>query len=75
MLPGTLLYVYLGSAVGDVGQLMNDGVQDSGSVASLMFYGGLVATAAVTIIITKVAKQALADATTSTANNNDTITK
>ena len=75
MLPGTLLYVYLGSAVGDVGQLMSDGVQDSGRAGSLMFYGGLVATAVVTIIITKVAKQALADATTSTANNNDAITK
>jgi uncharacterized membrane protein YdjX (TVP38/TMEM64 family) len=75
MLPGTLLYVYLGSAVGDVGQLMSDGVQDSGRAGSLMFYGGLVATAAVTIIITKVAKQALADATTSTSKNNDTITK
>ena len=75
MLPGTLLYVYLGSAVGDVGQLMNDGVQDSGRAASMMFYGGLVATVVVTIIITKVAKQALADATTSTSKNNDTITK
>ncbi|MGY8759295.1 MAG: TVP38/TMEM64 family protein, partial [Planctomycetota bacterium] len=75
MLPGTLLYVYLGSAVGDVGQLMSDGVQDSGRAGSLMFYGGLIATAVVTIIITKAAKQALAAATTSTANNNDTITK
>jgi uncharacterized membrane protein YdjX (TVP38/TMEM64 family) len=75
MLPGTLLYVYLGSAVGDVGQLMSAGVEDSGRAGSLIFYGGLVATAAVTIIITKVAKQALADATTSTSKNNDTITK
>ena len=75
MLPGTLLYVYLGSAVGDVGQLMSDGVQDDGRAGSLMFYGGLIATAVVTIIITKAAKQALAAATTSTANNNDTITK
>jgi uncharacterized membrane protein YdjX (TVP38/TMEM64 family) len=75
MLPGTLLYVYLGSAVGDVGQLMNDGVQDSGRAASMMFYGGLAATIVVTIIITKVSKQALADATASTSKNNDIITK
>ena len=75
MLPGTLLYVYLGSAVGDVGQLMRDGVQDSGSAGSMMFYGGLVATVVATIIITKVAKQSLAAATTSTSKNNDAITK
>jgi cell division protein FtsN len=61
--------------VGDVSQLMNDGVQDSGRAASLMFYGGLVATVVVTIIITKVAKQALADATITTSKNNGTITK
>lgn len=62
MLPGTLLYVYLGSAVGDVSQLVNDGVQDAGNSSDLFFYLGLAATLVVTIVISKIAKQALADA-------------
>ena len=60
MLPGTLLYVYLGSAAGDVSSLLANPVQDSGQAGDLMFYCGLVATLVVTILITKIAKNALA---------------
>ncbi|HIA38121.1 MAG TPA: TVP38/TMEM64 family protein [Planctomycetes bacterium] len=63
MLPGTLLYVYLGSAVGDVGKLISEGVEDAGQAGDIMFYGGLLATLIVSIIIARIAKRALAEAT------------
>jgi len=59
MLPGTLLYVYIGAAAGDIGHLAS-GTED------LMFYSGLVATFVVTLIITRIAKQALAAAAVET---------
>lgn len=64
MLPGTLMYVYLGSAVGDVASLASDGLgdTDTGWQGQAMKWGGLAATLLVTIFITRVAKKALAEA-------------
>jgi uncharacterized membrane protein YdjX (TVP38/TMEM64 family) len=62
MLPGTLMYVYLGSAVGDIAQLSNEGVGDTGWQGQALKWGGLAATIVVTVFITKVARRALADA-------------
>lgn len=63
MLPGTLLYVYSGKVVGDVAALAG-GAQaaDDGSRTALLVIG-LIATAIVTVLITRIARRALAEAT------------
>lgn len=64
MLPGTLMYVYLGSAVGDVASLASEGLgeTDTGWQGQALKWGGLAATLIVTIFITRVAKKALSEA-------------
>jgi uncharacterized membrane protein YdjX (TVP38/TMEM64 family) len=59
MLPGTLLYVYLGSLVTSVSQLTSGQRPDSGPWGRVLFWGGLVATVAVTVLITRIARRAL----------------
>ena len=59
MFPGTLLYVYLGSLVTSVSQLTSGQRPDSGPWGRVLFWGGLVATVAVTILITRTARRAL----------------
>jgi uncharacterized membrane protein YdjX (TVP38/TMEM64 family) len=59
MFPGTLLYVYLGSLVTNVTQLTSGQRPDSGPWGRVLFFGGLVATLAVTILITRIARRAL----------------
>jgi uncharacterized membrane protein YdjX (TVP38/TMEM64 family) len=63
MLPGTLLYVYLGSVVGDLAAIAGGetGARDASQQA--LFFGGLVVTAVVTILVTRIARRALAQAT------------
>jgi uncharacterized membrane protein YdjX (TVP38/TMEM64 family) len=58
MLPGTVLYVYLGAAAGDLSQLLS-GEVDSGLAGQALLIGGLIATAVLTAIITRKASQAL----------------
>lgn len=63
MLPGTLLYVYLGSAIGSLAALAG-GARPERSAAEYALFGvGLVATAVVTILVTRIARRALAEAT------------
>jgi len=62
MLPGTLMYVYLGAAVGDITKLASGELGDTGAAGLWMKYGGLAATIVVTIFVTKAAKRALAEA-------------
>jgi uncharacterized membrane protein YdjX (TVP38/TMEM64 family) len=59
MFPGTLLYVYLGSLVTSVSQLTSGQRPDSGPWGRVLFWGGLVATVAVTVLITRIARRAL----------------
>ncbi len=59
MFPGTLLYVYLGSLVTSVTQLTSGQRPDSGPWGRVLFLGGLVATVAVTVLITRIARRAL----------------
>jgi uncharacterized membrane protein YdjX (TVP38/TMEM64 family) len=59
MFPGTLLYVYLGSLVTSVSQLTSGHRPDSGPWGRVLFWGGLVATVAVTVLITRMARRAL----------------
>jgi uncharacterized membrane protein YdjX (TVP38/TMEM64 family) len=60
MLPGTLLYVYIGSLAGDVAASVASGGTETGR--TVLTAVGLVATAAVTVFITRIARRALADA-------------
>ncbi|HEY8121699.1 MAG TPA: TVP38/TMEM64 family protein [Myxococcota bacterium] len=60
MLPGTLLYVYLGSVATDVASAAAVGGAASGRTALTIV--GLAATALVTIFVTRIARRALADA-------------
>ena len=60
MLPGTFLYIYFGSLVGDVAML-STGAAPAGTTRQVFSLVGLAATVAVTIYITRVARRALAD--------------
>lgn len=59
MMPGTVLYVYLGAAAGEVA----GAGQGGGTGGLILKLVGLAATIAVTVLITKVARKALANAT------------
>jgi uncharacterized membrane protein YdjX (TVP38/TMEM64 family) len=63
MLPGTLLYVYSGKAVGDVAALAGGAAPQRGALGYALLALGLAATAAVTVLVTRIARRALADAT------------
>ena len=63
MLPGTFLYVYLGSAVTNLAAL-HGGHQRGGAWGQIVFWGGLAATIVVTIVVTRLARRALKSAVT-----------
>ena len=58
MLPGTLLYVYIGSAANDLTSLLA-GNYDAGPWGRVFFVAGLVATAVATILIARYASRTL----------------
>jgi uncharacterized membrane protein YdjX (TVP38/TMEM64 family) len=62
MLPGTLMYVYLGALGGDVAAAAAEGNTRSNAEWGLLALG-LVATVAVTVSITRIARRALREAT------------
>ncbi len=59
MLPATILYVYAGSVVRDLGSLFRGESPAVTSWQRLLFWGGLVATAGLVIVLTKLARRAL----------------
>jgi uncharacterized membrane protein YdjX (TVP38/TMEM64 family) len=61
MLPGTALYVYIGSAAKSLADLAAGRV-DGGPGRLIVFFVGLLATLAVTIYVTRIARRALDDA-------------
>jgi uncharacterized membrane protein YdjX (TVP38/TMEM64 family) len=63
MLPGTLLYVYAGKLVGDVAAVAGGASPERGAGYWTVLVIGLGATAAVTWIVTRLARRALAAAT------------
>lgn len=63
ILPGTLLYVYTGKVAGDVAALAAGAAPPRGPGYYAVLAVGLVATLAVTIMVTRLARRALADAT------------
>ena len=58
MMPGTVLYVYLGSVGSDLTALFAGDIQ-SGDFGGWLFYLGLVATLVLTIVITRIATKTL----------------
>jgi uncharacterized membrane protein YdjX (TVP38/TMEM64 family) len=63
MLPGTLLYVYAGKVAGDVAAIAGGGAAEKGTGDWLVLVVGLLATAVVTIYVTRIARRALEAAT------------
>lgn len=58
MLPVTLLYVYIGAAAGDLRALLA-GEVETGAAGRVLLFGGLAATVALTVLVTRKARQAL----------------
>lgn len=61
MLPGTMMYVYIGSAARSIADLLS-GNRERSVGEYILFVVGLVATVVVTVFVTRVARQALARA-------------
>lgn len=62
MLPGTFLYVYIGSLVTNLAQLAGGERPDAGIGQQLLLFGGLVATLILVIVIARIARRALREA-------------
>jgi uncharacterized membrane protein YdjX (TVP38/TMEM64 family) len=61
MVPGTLMYTYLGWAVGDLTKV-SAGKVEGGPWQKVLFYAGLAATVVVTVLVTRIARRALRQA-------------
>ena len=61
MLPGTVMYVYLGSTVQELADVAAGSVE-GGQARRLLFFVGLAATVVVTVYVTRLARQALRQA-------------
>ena len=61
MLPGTIMYVYLGSALKSLGDVAV-GAPEGGTPQTVFFVAGLVMTIVATVVITRVARRALNEA-------------
>lgn len=72
MLPGTFLYVYIGSLVTSVSQLFDGSGKSAGGWGQALYWGGLVATLVVTVLVTRIAKKALNEAVQQSSAANET---
>lgn len=63
MLPGTLLYVYSGKVAGELATLAGSGAEHRGAGYYTVIGMGFAATAIVTILVTRIARRALREAT------------
>jgi len=59
MLPGTFMYVYLGAMVGDVALLASGQLPTTTPAETTLKWVGLVATVAVTVLVTRIARRKL----------------
>lgn len=59
MLPGTLMYIYLGSLATSLSEAASGQTRGEGPWQTVLYVAGLIATIVVTIVITKIAKNAL----------------
>jgi uncharacterized membrane protein YdjX (TVP38/TMEM64 family) len=60
MMPGTLMYVYLGTTLQSVTEILTGSDRPRPAAETALFWVGLAATVAVTILVTRIARQALA---------------
>jgi pyruvate/2-oxoglutarate dehydrogenase complex dihydrolipoamide dehydrogenase (E3) component/uncharacterized membrane protein YdjX (TVP38/TMEM64 family) len=67
MIPGTAMYVYLGSLITSVSQLAS-GAPSGGMAKQALTFLGFAATLAVTIVVTRIARRALDEATVERAD-------
>jgi uncharacterized membrane protein YdjX (TVP38/TMEM64 family) len=63
MIPGTVLYVYYGTALGSLARLAAGDKPEGGAAGTAILVVGLLATLAVTIFVTRIARRALARST------------
>ncbi len=63
MIPGTLLYVYYGKLIGDVAALAGGATVERGPGYYVVLVLGLIATIAVTTVVTRMARRALEEVT------------
>jgi uncharacterized membrane protein YdjX (TVP38/TMEM64 family) len=61
MIPGTVMYVYIGSLVGDLARIGSENQPTNPTVQWLIRIIGFIATVAVTVYVTRLARQALAE--------------
>jgi uncharacterized membrane protein YdjX (TVP38/TMEM64 family) len=74
MMPGTVLYVYLGTTAGEIAGAATGAGGGSADTWSLVLrIVGLLATVAVTMVITRTARKALAEATEETTGQHATL--
>src|SRR5438270_264472 len=66
MLPGTVMYVYLGSTVKELADVAAGNVE-GGPARRVLFFVGLAATVVVTVYVTRLARQSLRQAVTGPA--------
>jgi uncharacterized membrane protein YdjX (TVP38/TMEM64 family) len=62
MIPGTILYVYAGKAIGEVAALASGAAPERGTGYYVVVGLGLAATVAVTLLVTRIARRALNEA-------------
>ncbi len=60
MLPGTALFVYLGSLITSATEIVSGNRPDGGTAQTVLYWGGLGATLLVTVILTRIARRELA---------------
>lgn len=63
MIPGTLLYVYAGALVGEVAALSGEAAPPRGVIYYTVLGLGLIATVGVVVLVTRIARRALAEET------------
>jgi uncharacterized membrane protein YdjX (TVP38/TMEM64 family) len=63
MIPGTVLYVYYGTALGSLARLAAGARPAGGPAGTAVFVAGLLATLGATYVVTRIARQALARST------------
>lgn len=59
MLPGTVLYVYLGSVVSNASEVLGGRSSEAGTLQNTLYWVGLAATVAVAVLVTRIARRAL----------------
>lgn len=61
MIPGTLMFVYIGSLAGDLARIGTENQVTNPTIQWIIRIVGLIATVAVTVYVTRIARQALAE--------------